>query len=80
MTNTIVTNPNVLLDTLNAELGFGSDEDLSHYLELPVTVIHDVRRQLGPVAPEIIIVINERTGMPVHKIRAMIAIEPVLRN
>ena len=57
--------PNILLDTLTAELGLSGDDDLSRYLELPA---------------EVIIVINERTGMPVHKIRAMIAIEPVLRH
>lgn len=72
--------PNILLDTLTAELGLHSDADLSHYLELPETVIEQLRCQLGPVSPEVIVVINERTGMPVHRIRAMIAIEPVLRH
>lgn len=71
--------PNILLDTLNAELGLGSDDALSRYLELPYRVIHNLRCQIEPVSPEVIIVIHERTGMPVPKIRAMIAIEPVLR-
>ncbi len=72
--------PNILLDTLTAELGLSGDDDLSRYLELPAEVIHDVRCQLCTITSEVIIVINERTGMPVHKIRAMIAIEPVLRH
>lgn len=71
--------PNILLDTLNAELGLRSDDDLSRYLDLPAAVIHHVRCQLCPVSPDLIVVINERTGIPVHKIRAMIAIEPPVR-
>ncbi|MBC7413971.1 MAG: hypothetical protein H7327_03440 [Herminiimonas sp.] len=72
--------PNILLDTLNAELRLGSDDELSRYLELPAAVIHDLRCQFRPVSPEVIVVINERTGISVAKIRAMIAIEPALRH
>ncbi len=68
--------PNILLDTLLAELGLTSDYALSAALELPMSEIDRIRNQIGPVAPAVIIVINERAGMPVYRIRALIAIEP----
>lgn len=72
--------PNILLDTLLAELGLESDRELSDVLELPVSAIDGIRNQRGPVPPGVIVVINERTGMPVYRMRALIAIEPALRT
>lgn len=65
--------PNALLDEVKKQNGLKSDRALAQFLDTEAPYMSRIRTGKLAVGPSIILSIHEKTGMPVAKIRELIA-------
>jgi hypothetical protein len=63
----------LLFNVLRRELNLETDKELGHYLEVRPTEVSRIRHGRKPIGPKLLLAIHEKTGMPVKRIRELIA-------